>query len=996
MDEPRDKRIMSLVHACMDMDNATRQRFLAAECGRDERLRAAVESLLDENVVKTGLHPSTQRLTKVLPEHYKLLHLIGAGGMAEVYLAEDKRLGRKVAIKFLHDALRADPERMLRFAQEARSASALNHPNIITIHDIGESDGIQYIVSEYVDGETLASRMTRGRLSIPEAVDIAIRIASALDSSHRAGVIHRDLKPENIMLRSDGELKVVDFGLAKGSGIFDHHGLAGEMVSTSPGMVIGTPRYMSPEQFRGLPVDGRSDIFSLGIILYEMVTGRMPFPGSTSADILAAILRHDPSPITLYIDAPPKKLIEVIECSLQKDPEARYRSMAALRADLEDLKLDLTLPNRTATQTMESHRTGVSKTTLAVAVIVIMVLMTGGWWYFVGRRPAGMVTPGAMRNVTVTSWSTYSAENVTSASFSPDARMIAFASTRSGASEIWSKPTGSGDPIQVTKDNSRNQYPVWSPDNQQIAFFSKRGDNNSIWSVSFTGGPETEVLGGLSQLARPLRWLADGSIAVQDGSEVLKVTPGSSERQRLLSLGNGPSQPRAIAISADGKAVAVSTKEGEVWKLKYRLLDSETYRDIASSKDSIDQIVFHPNGSSIFYSGGLDGTQQVFQTTLKGDAPIQVSSGQTDVALQDVSSQGDKILCSSINETSDLWSVGLADGRSEVIANEPSEEFWPAFSPDGQTIAYETTPQADRPFRGSVVVKALGSSSSQVVASEGSIPVWSPDGKWLAFFKRTETGVSIWRVRPSGADAKKMADPPVMQPEYYSTPYLITSVSPLAWSRDSSSVAYPAKSGSSAGVFVIAADGSQQPRQIAGDASTTGARCPIWSRDGGSVISYLESKDRPYSLVISPANGGATRAFYTSQQRFQLLGLSDSADSVLIAERPNAADLSPTPVETRVSAVSIATGAVKPATTLKNAYYANLHLSSDGRMLAFVTRSNNVTELWTVPTSGGVPKKVMSDNDPKVLISSLAWAPDGRSIIFGKQTRTNVLSILTN
>jgi len=171
MDEPRDKRIMSLVHACMDMDSATRQRFLVAECAGDERLRAAVESLLDENVLKTGLHPSTQRLTKVLPEHYQLLQLIGAGGMAEVYLAEDKRLGRKVAIKFLHDALRNDPERMLRFAQEARSASALNHPNIITIHDIGESDGIQYIVSEYVDGETLASQLTKEKTELQSQLD---------------------------------------------------------------------------------------------------------------------------------------------------------------------------------------------------------------------------------------------------------------------------------------------------------------------------------------------------------------------------------------------------------------------------------------------------------------------------------------------------------------------------------------------------------------------------------------------------------------------------------------------------------------------------------------------------------------------------------------------------------------------------------------------------------------------------------------------------------
>ena len=995
MDEPRDKKVMSIVHACMDMDVGARERYIAAECAGDDRLRAAVESLLDDDVEKTGLHPSTQRLTKVLPEHYRLLHLIGSGGMAEVYLAEDTRLRRKVAIKFLHDALRSDPERMMRFHQEARSASALNHPNIITIHDIGESDGIQYIVSEYVDGETLAARMTRGPLSIPQAIDIAIRIASALDSSHRAGVIHRDLKPENIMLRADGELKVVDFGLAKGSGIFNHNGSTVDVVSTSPGMVLGTPRYMSPEQYRGLPVDGRTDIFSLGIILYEMVTGRTPFPGANAADTLAAILRHDPRPITDHISAPPQKLVEIIDRSLKKDPEARYRSMAALRADLEDLRTDLTLPNRTATQAIEKHRTGVSGMTLAITVLTVLVLMTAGWWYFVSRKPSGLVTPGAMRNVTVTSWSAYSAENVTSASFSPDTRMIAFASTRSGASEIWSKPTGSGDPIQVTKDSTRNQYPVWSPDNQQIAFFSKRGDNNGIWSVSFTGGQETEIVGDLSQLARPLRWLADGSIAIQDGKEVFRITPGSTERRPLLSFAGAQFEPRAIALSADAKGVAVSTKEGDIWKLKYRELGSEAYRDVASSKDSIDGIVFHPNGSSIFYSGGLDGTQQIFQTTMKGDPPIQVSSGQTDVALQDVSAQGDKILCSAINSTSDLWSVDTADGRSEVVANEPNEEFWPSVAPDGRSIAYESTPQADRPMRGSLLVRSTGAASSQVVAADGSVPIWSPDGNWLAYLKRTETGTSIWKVRPSGADAKKVVEP-VMQPGYYSTPYLISAVSPFAWSPDSSSIAYPAKSGSHVGVFVTPVDGSQAPREIAGDDSAVAVNCPIWLGDGTSVLSYIESKDHTFSLVLSPAAGGDARVIYSSKQRSQLIGASHPAGSVWIAERPNAADLSPTPAETRVSMVSLATGTAKPVVTLRNAYYANLHLSTDAKTLAFVTRTNNVTELWTVSAAGGTPKRILTDNDPKVLISSLAWSPDGRTIIFGKQTRTNVLSILTN
>ena len=997
MDKPRDKRIMSLVHACTDMTVQERAAFLSVECSGDGELRDAVLGILDEDAAATGVRSMPQHLTAALPEYYRLIELIGSGGMADVFLAEDTRLHRRVAIKFLNELFRADPERMLRFKQEARSASALNHPNIITIHDIGEANGVQYIVSEYVDGETLAARMTRGRLPLAEAIDTAILIASALDTSHQAGVVHRDLKPENIMLRRDGGLKVVDFGLAKGSAILGHRGETLEVVTTSPGMILGTPRYMSPEQTRGLPLDGRSDIFSFGIILFEMVTGRTPFPGTTAADTIAAILSKEPRDITDFIDDPPSKLVNIVRRCLNKNREERYRSMGAILSDLQELRMELVTaqirPHATVAETR--LRRSSRFVWLAAAIALVTIAAVAGWaWYGKGRST--VITTGALKNVTVTSWSTFSAENVTAAAFSPDTRMIAFGSTRSGSSEIWSKPVAGGEVIQVTKNGFYNQYPIWSADGQELAFYSKRGQGSGIWRVSFTGGQETEIVNGLSGLARPMRWLADGRLFVLDKDAIFVASTMNGDRRTVIDLGQMNLHPRATALSPDGSAIAISVKEADEWRLKYKALSDDAFRDLARSKEPIDSIAFHPGGTSIFYSGGVDGTQQVFETTTSGATPVQVSSGSTDVALQDVSAEGGKILCSSITETSDLWLVN-ADGKEQVVANDVTEEFWPDVSPDGHSVAYETMTQADRPFRGSIVVRQFDSAAPQTVAKEGFAPVWSPDGKWLAYYRRSNSGMSIMKVRPSGAEETKLADGQITTPGYYNTPYLLTSVSYISWSPDGTGVAYSSKVEPNWEIFLSPSDGSGGTKQLTSGDNLSSSPTPIWTGDGAGIIFSAEGgTPREYSLRIVPAGGGTERTVFRSKTSFQLIGNDDTKGIVLIAQKGDPADASPTPSETQIYAVSIDTGAAKLLSSLKKAYFSNIHLSRDGKNLAYVTRSDNVTELWTLPASGGAPKRLLSNNDPKVLISTLSWAADGRALIFGKQTRMNVLSMLTN
>ena len=272
--------------------------------------------------------------------HYRILDELGSGGMGQVYLAEDVRLGRKLAVKVLAQKLVTDQDRVRRFGLEARAASALNHPNILTIHDIGQAGDVHFIATELVEGETLRARLNRGGLALLELVDIALQTGSALAAAHQAGIVHRDVKPENVMLRRDGYVKVLDFGLAKLTGASvatgDVDGLT-RVMETNPGMVLGTFNYMSPEQARGLAIDARSDIFSLGIMLYEMLAGRVPFAGPTPADVLGAILHVEPIPVGRVTNVP-EALARVVDHAIRKQPGARYQSMDGLVGDLEAVR----------------------------------------------------------------------------------------------------------------------------------------------------------------------------------------------------------------------------------------------------------------------------------------------------------------------------------------------------------------------------------------------------------------------------------------------------------------------------------------------------------------------------------------------------------------------------------------------------------------------------------------------------------------------------------
>jgi eukaryotic-like serine/threonine-protein kinase len=443
MTPERWQQIDQLFHAALVYEPTQRADFLVRACDGDESLRLEVESLISSHHeaesfieipagdVAAGLlgrdEPGFEPGQQI--NNYRIVRQLGSGGMGEVYLAQDARLGRNVALKILPAQFTIDAQRVHRFEQEARAASALNHPNIITIHEIGRINGTQFIVTEFVEGQTLRQRMSDEQINTSEAIEIAVQIAGALEAAHAAGIVHRDIKPENIMLRADGYVKVLDFGLAKlteqRTGPVDQEAETRANIKTDPGVVMGTVQYMSPEQARGRDIDAKTDLWSLGVVLYEMVSGRVPFAGETPSHVVVSILENEPPVLTEPPRELPAELERIVTKTLRKKREERYQTARDLALDLKSLKGELevearlrrssqpdkprtdqlaeappvardTTPKVIAPGTQPLHAMSsaeyivneVSRHKRGVAVVAALLLMTimvGGYFYF-GRR----------------------------------------------------------------------------------------------------------------------------------------------------------------------------------------------------------------------------------------------------------------------------------------------------------------------------------------------------------------------------------------------------------------------------------------------------------------------------------------------------------------------------------------------------------------------------------------------------------------------------------
>jgi TolB-like protein len=438
----RWRRLEALFYQALELKPEQRAEFLEKSCAGDPELRNEIQELLNSSdkpmeLLQESVAEAAQEMVGAQRHRlsaagtqlaqYKVISMLGAGGMGEVYLAEDTRLGRKVALKLLAPELTMDQRGLKRFEQEARAASALNHPNILTIYEFGEADGMHFIASEYVDGVTLRGKMATGGLDLDVSVDIAIQIASALSAAHDGGIIHRDVKPDNVIVRNDGLVKVLDFGIAKLAErrIGQTARRTGSTVTSSiseVGLVIGTARYMSPEQARGLDIDPRSDIFSLGSVMYEMVTRHCAFSGATTSDVIAEILKVEPPPPIEFAPETPTEIEKIIEKALRKDRLTRYQSVRDLLIDLQDYKKDAEFQSKLAGQAGQRVKSGSARRTpsrgilaaqaeqasartsarawmIALFVLILIVAIAGGGYFYAKRSnpaAAGVARPRSL------------------------------------------------------------------------------------------------------------------------------------------------------------------------------------------------------------------------------------------------------------------------------------------------------------------------------------------------------------------------------------------------------------------------------------------------------------------------------------------------------------------------------------------------------------------------------------------------------------------------
>jgi len=441
-------KVQELFHAALALDAAARTAFLEKACTPDRELLEEVQSLISAHeeggsfIDSPAAQPVGEMLTSIRSESYigqtvgsfRILSQLGRGGMGVVYLAEDSKLGRKVALKVLPEEFTRREDLVRRFALEAKSASGLNHPNIVTVYEIGQTGSSEYIATEYIEGETLRQHFARGRMGLREVLDVVIQVVGALAAAHGAGIIHRDIKPENIMLRPDGYVKILDFGLAKaisnrrpGSPVADPEATTVAMIETEPGTLVGTVFYMAPEQARGLDVDARADIFSVGVITYEMIAGRRPFGGETNLDALISTLEKEPPPLASSAPDAPPELQRIVTKALRKNREERYQTIKDMLIDLNDLREeiafeakrerssspDLDVAKGTATSVQQSvvtnsaeamptstlRQPGRARAIIGALIVAAIGIVGVKMWFTSAPAPSDMPPPAAVDRV---------------------------------------------------------------------------------------------------------------------------------------------------------------------------------------------------------------------------------------------------------------------------------------------------------------------------------------------------------------------------------------------------------------------------------------------------------------------------------------------------------------------------------------------------------------------------------------------------------------------
>ena len=680
--------------------------------------------------------------------HYKILEKLGEGGMGVVYKAHDIQLDRDVALKFLPRDLSPSEEERTRFVHEAKAASALDHPNICTIHEVSETaDGQMFIVMGYYGGMSLNRRIEKGRFDVPDAVSIAIQIAEGLQAAHEVGIVHRDIKSGNIIVSEKGQVKILDFGLAYKSGLSR---------LTRTGTTVGTAAYMSPEQARGEKLDHRTDLWSLGVILYEMVTGRLPFRGEHEAAILYSVVNEDPQPLQTSHSGVSPELLHIISRALEKNPADRYKTADDMLVDLRRLKRETSRTGFPAVS-RSLQKKPILRNKLLIGVTAVALMAVAGYILFM-KKGVEINPDYAIR------WVNIPMNTISTGAITADGKWIVFgAMDRNKRWDLWAASATGGEPRRVTQDSSdRASFPDISPDGTTIVYNQIVGSKYTICVASFNGGA-TKIIGEGNQ---PM-WSPDGRrIGYALDPTELGANPFQPSSRAKSKSGNGEFWTMApdgsdhklefqdsiaakswsaifYAWSPDGRSVAwnhvARNNDQEYNEILIHDLVSHHERILVPKGKSITALCWNVN-DQIIYPEEKGVERNFMMVPAGGGEPVQITRGMATVGYPRLSQDGKKFIFLQLKSLGHLWLAKL-DGSGEKtevkIGGEPY--FWcPSISPDGKYITVIIMTQGGTPVDQVFILNRDGSDLRQITTGEEYYwwPTWSPDGKRIFYYAR--------------------------------------------------------------------------------------------------------------------------------------------------------------------------------------------------------------------------------------------------------------------
>ena len=940
-DPQRWQQVKHIFDGALELHGAEREAYLARCCEGQTEVRSEVESLLRSYEVAGSFMEApavahTELDQKLTPgqrvKHYQIVNLIGEGGMGEVYLATDTTLGRRVALKVLPTFVSKDPERLRRFTQEARAASRLSHPNVCVVHEIGETDdGRPFIAMEYVEGVTLRQHMRSHAIKLGDVLDIAIQIADALTAAHEAGIVHRDIKPENIMIRPEGYVKILDFGLAKLTERYQ--GVSTATMSTllfnsSPGTVMGTAAYMSPEQARGVGVDERTDVWGLGVVLYEMASGRPPFTGETATDVVVAIVEKEQLPISQFVEGTPPELERIVKKALRKDRNERYQIVKEMAIDLRSL-------SQQAPTTIPKPGGMSSRAWIAVAALAAVVLTLGVYGFYKIRARSETKLRVPFERVEATKLTTNG--NALMGAISPDGKYVAYVTGESGKQSLWLRQVDINSNAQlIAPRDGRYLGLAFSPDGNYVYFGyaeSVRNDAGQIYRLPVLGigsaAMRIDFQQGLPALSHDHKKIAFIRFDREAQRDALIVANADGSGEQIVATRKWPQRfgwdPLSRAewsaddrtlmlpiISSDPSYSGDASANYSVTLFEKDLANGEE-RNVPLSPQKFDElgrVTVHPDGSVIMLAKAHGAAFVQIWQLFRDGSQRTVTNDLSDYRELGLRADGSALITVQTQTLSRLWLLRPNETKPTPIGSGTSRYYDLSVAPDDKILyASDASGIADI-----FEVAATGSDERPLTSAGGRnyAPVASPDNRYVVFHSNRTGVFQIYRINRDGSSAKQMT----------------SEVTESTW--------------------------------------------PTFSPDGRWIVFQHADPENPYTLWRLSSEGGTIEKLTDGIA----IRPAVSPDGKLIAFWYNDAQQTS---GWRLKVINFEGGATfnifDVAATVQVQWDSPLHWSRDGQYLVYVDHAGGNDNLWGQPIDGGVPKQLTKFDEGKIF--AFGWLKDG-------------------